>query len=88
MAGTDHTPKDNGVSSERVSVLSFEYNHETHQVSIGGTPMQLSLAQMIAGEGLRVLEEQRKLAGARLLRQQLAEEDQNARIAASLRNGR
>lgn len=76
----------NGVTSAKVSVLTLSFNHETQQVEIGGTAMALSLAQMICGEGLRVLEESRRLMAAQQLRAQLAEQEQNARIAASLRS--
>lgn len=76
----------NGVTSTKVSVLTLSFNHETQQVEIGGTVMALSLAQMICGEGLRVLEESRRLMAAQQLRAQLAEQEQNARIAKALRH--
>jgi hypothetical protein len=64
---------DNGVRKVEQSVLTLTYDHETHQVAIGGVPMPLSLAMMICGEGMRVLEEQRGVAAVRVLQQQAAE---------------
>jgi hypothetical protein len=50
--------------------------------------MPLSLAMMIVSEGQRVLDEQRRVAAAMHLRQQLAEQAANEALAAALRNGR
>ncbi len=73
--GDDGNPtrKDGGVEFRRVVVLAFEYDLDTHQVAIGGQPMPLSLAQMIAGEGMRVLEEHRKLAALQALQRAAAD---------------
>ena len=81
----DGNGKGNGVTRHPVVVLSFTLDLETYQVSIGGQPMPVSLAQMIAGEGMRVLEEQRRAAAAMILRQQLAEQATNEAVAAALR---
>ena len=61
---------ESGVKRVQQSVLSLIYDHETHQVSIGGVPMPLALAQMICDEGARVLEQQRRVAHMRALAQQ------------------
>ncbi len=81
--GEDGNPtrKDGGVVVRSVIVLAFEYDLDTHQVVIGGQPMQLSLAQMIAGEGMRVLEEMRKLAALQALQRAAAD----ARLADMVR---
>jgi hypothetical protein len=84
----NQTRKDNGVEHHRVSVLELVYNHETHQVSIGGLPMPLSLAQMIAGEGLRVLEEQRRIAAAQMLARTMEQMKRDQAIADAVRRGR
>lgn len=76
---------DNGHSTARQTILTFVYNHETHQVSIEGDRMPLSLSQMIAGEGMRLLEEQRKLAAVREVRKTLAEEARTQAIVDSVR---
>lgn len=76
---------EHGGTSTKVTVLTLSFNHETSQVEIGGTAMCVTLAQMICGEGLRLLEESRRAACAMALRQQIAEQEQNARIAASMR---
>ena len=80
--------KENGVTHHPVAVLSFTLDLTTYQVAIGGQPLPLSLAMMIAGEGMRLLEEQRRTAAALMLRQQLAEQATNEAIAAALRKGR
>lgn len=75
----------NGVERHAVMVLSFTLDLTTWQVAIGGQPMPLSIAQMIADEGMRVLAEQRKVGAALALRQQLAEQAENEAVAAALR---
>lgn len=52
---------DNGAHLEaRHSVLTLTYDHQTHQVVIGGSPLPMSLGQMILSEAMRLLEEQRR----------------------------
>lgn len=76
---------ENGVTHHPVAVLTFTLDLTTFQVAIGGQPLPLSLAMMIAGEGMRILEEQRRLAAAQMLRQQLQEQAANDAVAAALR---
>jgi hypothetical protein len=58
---------------ERI-VLVLEYDPHTHQVTIGGTPIQISLAQMICDEAQRVLAEQRRMAALHALQQAAADQ--------------
>ncbi len=76
---------ENGVTHHPVAVLTFTLDLTTFQVAIGGQPLPLSLAMMIAGEGMRLLEEQRRMAAAQMLRQQLQEQAANEAVAAALR---
>ena len=66
--------------------LVLEYDLASFQVTIGGDPMVLSLAQMICDEGARLLEEQRRIAAAQMLQQRIAEAQRDAAIAAAVRN--
>jgi len=77
-----------GIEHHPVALLTLTLDLTTHQVAIGGQSLPLSLAQMIVGEGMRLLEEQRRMAAAQMLRQQLVEQVENDRIAAALRSGR
>jgi hypothetical protein len=81
----DNAGNGNGVTHSPVAVLTFTLDLTTHQVAIGGQPMPLTLAMMIAGEGMRILEEQRRVAAAMVLRQQLADQAANKAVAAALR---
>lgn len=65
---------DGVVHSHQVSVLELSYDHVTHQVTVGGMPMALSLAQMILGEAGRILEEQRKIATVQALQRAAADQ--------------
>jgi hypothetical protein len=58
---------------ERI-VLALEYDPRTHQIAVGGTPMPLSLAQMICDEAQRVLAEQRRMAALQALQQAAADQ--------------
>jgi hypothetical protein len=62
-------------------VLALEYDLVTHQVTTGGDPMQVSLAQMICDEALRVLGEQRRIAAVVQLQRQMAEQARTQEIA-------
>lgn len=86
--GENRSQDGNGVRVTGKLQLVLEYDLVSFQVTIGGQPMPLSLAQMICGEGARLLEEQRRVVAAKLLRQSIVEEQHNAAIAAALRNGR
>jgi hypothetical protein len=80
--------REHGVAHVKVSVLELTYNHETHQVTIGGMPMPLSLAMMMLGEGMRVLEEQRRIAAAQVLHQTIEQAKRDQAIADAVRNRR
>jgi hypothetical protein len=88
MDNGNPTRTDNGVHLAGKIALVLEYDCVTHQVSIGGDTMQCSLAQMICDEGARVLAEQRRMAVAMALQQQMAERAQAQAIANSVRGGR
>lgn len=87
MDDRNPTRKDNGVTVTGKATLVLQYDCVTYQVGIAGDVMPLSLAQMICGEAARVLDEQRRIAAAQQLRQQIAEQDIAQRIAASVRGG-
>lgn len=60
-------PDENGSASPGASAtlrLELVMDLATFQVSIGGEVMPISLAQMMCGEALRILDEQRRLAAA------------------------
>ncbi len=86
MDKTNGERKPERIELERISVLELTYNHTTCQVAIGGKPMPISLAQIILGEAMRLLEEQRRLALAQQLQQQAQQALENARIAEMVRN--
>jgi hypothetical protein len=88
MDNGNPTRKDNGVHVTGKIFLVLEYDCVTHQVSIGGDTMQISLAQMICDEGARVLTDQRRMATAMALQAQIKEQAQAQAIANSLRGGR
>jgi hypothetical protein len=71
----------NGVRVAGEIVLELRYDCVSFQVSIGGEPMALSLAQMIVDEGARVLAEQRRLAAAMQLQKQMQEQAHAQEIA-------
>jgi hypothetical protein len=73
--------KGNAVKVSGKIMLALEYDCLTHQVEIGGDPMQVSLAQMICDEGSRLLAEQRRVAAAMALSRQMAEQRQAQEIA-------
>jgi hypothetical protein len=79
---------ESGVTHHPVAVLTFTLDLTTYQVAIGGQSLPISLAQMIAGEGMRILEEQRRVAAAMMLREQLAEQAANEAVATALRKPR
>jgi hypothetical protein len=67
-------PDENGSHSPGDSAslrLELVMDLATFQVSIGGEQMPISLAQMICGEALRLLDEQRRLAAATQLGQRI-----------------
>lgn len=61
---------------DRIYILTLTFNEHTFQVSIGGEAMPVSLAQMIVGEAMRLLEETRRLDVAQQLKAQM---EQNLR---------
>ena len=77
----------NGVRVLQKVTLTFVYDTSNHQVTIEGDTMQISLAQMIAGEGLRVLDEKRRMAAAMQLQELMRQQAADAAVAAALRNG-
>ncbi len=79
---------EHGVEHQRVAVLTLTYNHETCLVTIGGTAMPIALAQMIAGEGMRLLEEQRRVAAAAAFQRQVQESARVQQIVDRVRGGR
>lgn len=86
MDGVNDRDNDNGVRVTGKMQLVLEYDLASFQVTIGGQPMPLSLAQMICDEGARLLEEQRRIAAAKMLQQAIAEAQRDAAIAAAVRN--
>lgn len=78
----------NGNGKARTITLALILDLETHQVGIGGEPMPLSLAQMICDEGARVLAEQRRIAVAQAMQQQMAEAQRTAAILGKVRGDR
>jgi hypothetical protein len=88
MAKENGDVQDVALEISKSYVLTLTYSPVSHQVTVGGESMPISLAQMIVGEASRLLEEQRRVASAQLLRQQLAQEQENARIAAAVRGQR
>lgn len=78
----------NGVRATGKMQLVLEYDLVSFQVTIGGHPMPLSLAQMICDEGARLLEEQRRAANAMLLQQRIVEAQRDAAIAEAVKRGR
>lgn len=46
------------------TTLTLTLHHDTLQVSIGGDQMPVALAQMIAGEAMRQLDQIRRIAAA------------------------
>lgn len=79
---------ENGDHTVRRTTISFVYDHDTHQVGIEGDQMPISLSQMITGEGMRLLEEQRKIAAVREIRRALAEAARTQAIVDSVTGGR
>lgn len=69
-------------------VLELVYDCVTFQVAIAGQPMPISLAQMIVDEGARALAEQRRMAAALQLQQQMAENARAQAIVDSVRGTR
>lgn len=88
MIGNDSRNGSSEKPAGRSYTLALSYSEETHQVSIGGDPMPLSLAQMLCNEGLRVLEEQRRIAAARMVRDTLEREAGDRNLAAKIVSGR
>ena len=78
----------NGVRATGKMQLVLEYDLVSFQVTIGGHPMPLSLAQMICDEGARLLEEQRRIAAAQVLQQRIAEAQRDMAIAEAVKRGR
>jgi hypothetical protein len=69
-------------------VLELEYDCTTFQVTVGGTPMPVSLAQSICDEASRLLAEQRRVAAAMQLSRQMAEQANAAEIVRRVGSGR
>ncbi len=70
MANKNDGENDSGLVLDEKLVLTLTYDPKTYQVTIGGTQMPMSLAQMILGEAARLLEEQRRVAVMRSLQEQ------------------
>lgn len=71
---SEHEIIGNGNGHGERIVLALEYDPRTHQVTIGGMPMPLSLAQMICDEAARVLTEQRRMAAIAAMQQAAADQ--------------
>lgn len=71
---SDHDTNGNGNGHGERIVLALEYDSRSHQITVGGTPMPLSLAQMICDEAARVLAEQRRMAAIVALQQAAADQ--------------
>ncbi len=77
-----------GVHSKNTVELILTMETDTFQVTIGGDVMAISLAQMIVDEGARLLESQRRLAQAQMLKQHMAQEAADEAIRQALAGGR
>lgn len=67
--------------------LVLTYDPATYQVTLGGDPVPLALAQMMLAEVQEQLSIQRRTAAAMETRQRLAEQVEGERIRQSLSKG-
>lgn len=89
MSDTPHLVDGNGDGRPATKLtLTLTYDVESFQVSIGGDQIPLSLAQMMLDEAGRGLEQQRRIAAAAALRDQMAHSAAMGRVAIDVMNRR